>query len=98
MSMSSRTRIQSAAVWGLVIARGRSRAEKLAALSQLLPLHAIGQQPVMPDAWEVDRKHVLQETVEEFLGRKNVRLPAVAIAAITVVVADLAALAMPRDQ
>jgi len=52
---------------GLVVSRGRSRAEQLAALSQLLPLHAIGQQAVMPDAREVVGKHVLQETVEEFL-------------------------------
>ena len=70
---------------GLVVPRGRSRAEQLAALSQLLPLHAIGQQAVMPNAREVLWKHVLQETVEEFLGRQDVRLQTVAIAAIAVV-------------
>jgi hypothetical protein len=59
----------------------------------LLPLDAIRQQAVMPDAQEVVWKHVLQETVEEFLGRKDIRLQAVAIAAIPVVVMDLAALA-----
>ena len=78
---------------GLFIRCWRSRSEQLAAPSQLLPLDAIRQQAVMPDAQEVVWKHVLQETAEEFLGRKDIRLQAVAIAAIPVVVMDLAALA-----
>ena len=50
----------------------------------------------MPNAREVLWKHVLQETAEEFLGRQDVRLQAVAIAAIAVVVTDLAALAIEQ--
>ena len=78
---------------GLVIRRWRSCAEQLAAPRQMLPLQAIGQQAVMPDAQEAVGKHVLQEAVDEFLRREDIRLQAVAIAAIPIPVADLSAFA-----
>ena len=68
---------------GLVVCRWRSCAEQLAAPSELLPFHAIGQQAVMPDAQEMVGKHVLQEAVEEFLGGQNIRLEPIPIAAIS---------------
>ena len=79
---------------GLLVGGGRrSDAEQLAAAGQLLLLDAVGQQAVMPDAEEAVWKHVLEEAVDEFLGRKDIRLQAVAIAAVPVVVADLPVLA-----
>ena len=59
----------------------------------MLSLQAIGQQAVMPDTQEAVGKHVLQEAVDEFLRREDIRLQAVAIAAIPISVADLPAFA-----
>ena len=88
ISIPRRTRIQSAAVEGVLVGRGRrSGAEQLAAARQLLRLDAIGQQAVMSDAQKAVRKHVFEEAVDEFLGRKEIRLQAVAIAAVPVSVA-----------
>ena len=70
----------------MVVCRWLSCAEQLAAPSELLPLYAIGQQAVMPDAQEAVGKHVLQEAVEEFLSRKHIRLEAVPIASVAIAV------------
>ena len=48
----------------------------------------------MPDAQEAVWKHVLQEAVDEFLSREDIRLQAIASATVPVLVADLAALAI----
>src|ERR1700682_3692843 len=46
----------------------------------------------MPDAQKAVRKHMLQKTVKEFLRWEDGDLPAISIAAIPIVEADLAAL------
>jgi hypothetical protein len=55
---------------GLIVGGNRrSGCEQLAAARQLFVLDAVGQQAVMPDPQEAVREHVLQEAMNELLGR-----------------------------
>jgi hypothetical protein len=55
-----------------------------------LTLDTISKKAVMADVKKVVRQDMLEEAMEEFLGRKNVRLAPVAVTAITIAIMHFA--------
>ena len=82
----------------LLVCHRRPGSRQSTAVRQSLPFDAVGQQAVVANGKETIGQHVLEKAVEERLGGKNVRLPAISVAAVSVSVTDLTVLAVQRPE